>query len=449
MSDMKTPPAPPEADRRLPNADSSAVPTLRPRQPLTWPLVLVAALLAVLAGVLWRGGHPLLLQIGTATLFLFAVLALVTTIAQRLEQQTLLLHSLLERQFAQPVQTLAQNSAEWGQTAQALQEAYRDFLSGREEAQARYEAQMARLFDRHEQALDALLQAMRQDQARFVRQFLDQVQEQLAAAQKAQEAALHSLQTMGIQQFGAEVTRRVEAVESQVSKALQALQERLPEAMRESVGAAVADAVELAEAVREQAGALAQTLDQIGQNADRQMRVYEQWSTRMGDWQTRLEQVLAEGQAAHRETVAVWQERAQQSLARMEEGFAQAADTAKSGHGVLVDALRLVAERVRQLDEVVQSLQTDVNDLRSPLSALDGALAQTRQPLAETAAAITQMNAAAVTLSRALAVVGDAEIKHLQRLDETEAALRELNETFERMRDTADRVINALRRMET
>jgi len=402
----------------------------------------------MVAGALWHSGNSLLLLVGALALFLCAVYLLASVIGQRLEQQTRALHDLLEERFVEPVQALAQNSAAWGQAALELKTTHAAFLAARDEAQVRYEAQMAALFDRHEKALQELLQTMRQDQARFVSELLDHLQEQFTAWQQGQAATIQSLLTLGIQQFGAAMTERVAAIESQVAEALESLRQELPEATRASLGAAVSGAVELAEIVREQVGALAQTVDQVSQNADRQVRAYEKWAERMGDWQTCLEQVLAEGQAAQRETVTAWQERAQESLARLEEGFAHAAETAKSGHGVLVDAVHLLADRVRSLSEIVQNLQNEVNGLRPSLTAVGGAFGQMRQPLAEVSTAIAELNASAGSLTKALALIGEAQVRHMQRLDEAQAAVGSLTASFDRMRDAADRVAVALKRTE-
>jgi hypothetical protein len=317
-------------------------------------------------------------------------------------------------------QSLAASSAVWGEVAKDLKAAHTDFLSAVTEAGRAHQATQERLFTQHEQALrttletldraereradrqDARIDQLQTDLVTFVTQMIAQERDHFTAQIPIQEAASQRIVEEALQQFGGVVEMRVTSIESHVGAALERVQQALPEAVRAGVAEAVGEAVELANQVREQAGVLTHAVSQVSQNADRQLRAYEQWAVQAQDWQLRLEKSLESGQQAQREVVAQWQAHAQTSLNAIASSLSQATETAQGGNTLFLTALREMVECLRVLEKAAETLRLQAAQIQAPVQALGAVLVTLRQPLEATSRSIETLQRSVGALNQAL-----------------------------------------------
>jgi len=434
----------------MPNAQRPSVPMI---------IIGVVALLAVLTLALlpahtanpWLPTALALLALSAVGIgVLLAITRLTQTVQQGVESQTRTLEALLaapaqaiaaqSAELATQATRLAQGSETWRQAVQDLQAAQRDFLAAQNEAEERHEEQIRELFLSYQESLASFAEEAKHQQSearaeaqRFTQDLqrrqtelltglLEQLRAQFVSLQREQADTVQRLIAGSLTQFGETLEQRVADIESQVGAALAALQKQLPDAMRDSIQTALSGAVELVDMVREQAGALAHTVAQVGQNADRQVQAYSMWANRIADWQLGLEQTLKAAQAAQTEMLAGWQGRADQSLSRFDQALDQAAETNRKGNEALAQAINYFGQRIVNLEAPLKTLQDQLNALQPPIAALNGALAQMNTPLAVNAGALDGLNSSTNNLTRALTVVAASEQHRADQAEKLTAA---------------------------
>jgi hypothetical protein len=443
------------------------------RSPLTLILIVVALVAVLALAVLpahtstpWLPTSLALLALLIVGVAALRALNLLTqTVQQGVEAQTRTLEALLaapaealavqSADLAKQAGRLAQQSETWRQAVQELQAAQRDFLTAQGETEARHEEQIRQLFLSYQESLASFAEEAKHQQSearaeaqRFTldlqrRQtelltgLLEQLRAQFVAQQREQADTVQRLVESSLALFGETLEKRVAAIESQVTGALQTFRTELPPAVRESITGALSGAVELVDMVREQAGTLAHTVAQVGQNADRQVQAYNQWANRVADWQLRLDQTLVAAQAAQSEMLAGWQQRADLSLGRIDQTLNQAAETSRKGHETMAQAIGYFGQRVVTLDGPLKTLQDQLNALQPPLLALNTAVAQISAPVSSTAGTLDGLNSATNNLTRALTLSAMSDQKRMEQVEKTtaaftqsmSAALQRLNET--------------------
>jgi hypothetical protein len=223
-------------------------------------------------------------------------------------------------------------------------------------------------------------------------------------------------------QVGRVVEERVAAVESHVAAALEAFRTGVPDVLRDSIRAAVADAVSLVDLVREQAGSLAQTVAQVSQNADRQVRSYTEWADRAQQWQIRLDQTLAGFQTGQQETLARQRQQVEQALAQIGQSLSDGMEGARKSQELMSQAVNYFGQRIVGLDEPIRALLAQVQALNAPVQSLGAAFAKAGTPIVATSDAIVKLNDAAANLARAFTVTALAEQKHVEATQSASAA---------------------------
>jgi hypothetical protein len=431
-----------------------------PKRPPTQMIIIgVVAIAAILALLLlpahtanpWLPTALALLALAAVGMgVLLALTRLTQTVQQGMEMQTRTLETLL----AAPAQALAAQSAElatqatrlaqgsetWRLAVQDLQTAQRDFLAAQSETEERHEAQIRQLFLSYQESLASFAEEAKHQQSearaeaqRFTQELqrrqtelltglLEQLRAQFVLLQREQADTVQRLLAGSLTQFGETLEQRVAGIESQVAAALATLQKQLPDALHDGIQTALSGAVELVDMVREQAGTLAHTVAQVGQNADRQVQAYSLWANRIADWQLGLEQTLKAAQAAQNEMLAGWQGRADQSLNRFDQALDQAADTSRKGNEALAQAITYFGQRIVSLEPPLRTLQDQLNALQPPIAALNSAMVQVNGPLAANAGALDGLNGSTNNLTRALTVVATSEQQRTQQAEKLTAA---------------------------
>jgi hypothetical protein len=465
MLTVMSPQSTPSPQRRTPTA----------QRPLT--LILMAVALAAVLALALLPAHTAnpwlpsalallaLLLVGVGVLR--ALNGLTQAVQTGMDTQTDMLASLL----AAPAQAIATQSAElatqagrlaqqgdtWQRAVEDLRTTQHDFLAAQREAEDRHEEQIQQLFRSYQESLASFAEEAKHQQAearaeaqRFtldlqrrqtelLTSLLEQLGAQFTGLQREQADTVQRLTESALAQFGETLERRVAGIESQATGALQTFQTDLPPAVRDSIQQALAGAVDLVDMVREQAGTLAQTMSQVGQNADRQVQAYNQWANRIADWQLRLDQTLTAAQAAQAELLAGWQQRADQSLSRIDQTLGEAAEANRKGQETMAQAIAYFGQRVVTLEGPLKSLLDQINALHPPLLALGSGMTQLNAPLAANAGALDGLNGSTTNLTRALTI---AAMSEQQRFDQAEkltaaytqsmsAALQRLNETVQ------------------
>jgi hypothetical protein len=396
---------------------------------------------------------------------LLALTRLAQTVQQGVDAQTRTLETLL----AAPTQALAAQSAElatqamrlaqqgenWQQAVQDLRTAQSDMVSAQNDAEVRHEEQIRQLFLSYQESLASFAEEAKHQQSearaeaqRFTQDLqkrqtelltglLEQLRAQFVSLQREQADTVQRLIAGALTQFGETLEQRVAGIESQVAAALQALQKQLPDAMQSSIQAALAGAVELVDMVREQAGTLAHTVAQVGQNADRQVQAYSLWANRLADWQLGLEQTLKAAQTAQTEMLSGWQGRADQSLNRFDQALDHAAETNRKGNEALAQAINYFGQRIVVLEAPLKTLQDQLSALQPPFAALNGAMMQINGPLAANAGALEGLNGSTNNLTRALTVVAASEQQRAEQAEKLTAAYTQsMSTAVQRLNDT-------------
>ena len=388
-----------------------------------------------------------------------------TQIDAVLKEYALTVGQILTRQVQQPIHQIAVNtealatqagelvrhSGTWAETTADLKAAHLAFLKMHREAHERHEASMSELFTRYRESLDTFLETAKEanragmaenheiyrrqlkDHEAAVASLLNSFQERFATLQAQQEAVHRRLTDAALESFGTAVETRLAAIEQRVAATLGGVEARLPDAVRMGINDALGQTVLLLDAVREQAAGLTHTVAQVSHNADRQLLAYERWQERAAGVQSRLEQVVIDGQAAQSEMISRWHITASEALERVRTTFIAAGDEAQSGYASLSAALAPLRNTLDGLQQSTQQLHTALADLSPLVVAAQVTLGEASPSLNEMVSACHEINTALANLSSSTTLLLDsARSAHedvIREARETNGDLRALTES--------------------